>query len=392
MWQPRTWSDLLAARGVIAEAPDRDFKAQMTSNREIAKDIAAMTIQGGLIAYGIEEDDQAVAKEITPIELSHVPEQVQQIADTAIWPTPAIALSVIADPDDAAQGVVIVTVPPSPLAPHYANDRYPARSGTTTRYLAEREIAAMYEQRRVAFSALGETEILSGHLDPIGAPPGFRGLGVLRMMVTPVAPTPHPKGVYLGRPLTDAVRAAQESLAWLSHAPPSAFDFLSRGWTPRGTVGWQAGETSGDFETLRGTATAAAVCTHDLAFSFFSTLGLEGEDRAGFCAFEHLWAAQTLAFLSVAGHFFREVPGASILRVDLSLQGLDGAVSFAVSHGRVFNENQLHAVDRNYHERTQTNPREAADLPIEVARRLLDRLWVSFVPQEADVFVRLRSG
>ncbi len=392
MWQPKTWDDLLASQGVIAEAPDLDFKSDLTSNKEIAKDIAAMALEGGVIAYGVDEDEQAVAKEITAIKLSQVPEKIQQISDAAIWPPPVIDLSVIADPSDDTHGVVIVTVPPSSLAPHYANSRFPARSGTTTRYLAEREIAAFYEQRRAVFESTRGTGILSGHVDPVDAPGGIRGVGVLRMVIAPIAPARHPKGVYLRDPLTTAVAAANESLAWLAHVQPTAaFDFLGKGWAPRGTIGWQAGRTASQFERLREIRTAAAVCTHDLTFSCFATVGLEGEDRQGLCAYEQIWSAEALAFLTVAGHFFREVPGASMLRADVSMQGLDGAVSWALSHAIAFNENQLRATDRDYRERTHTSPNEAASRPIGVARRLLDRLLVSFVPEETDVFVRLKS-
>jgi len=188
MWRPKTWEDLNSAIGVIAEAPDLDFKAELTSNKEIAKDIAAMSIQGGVIAYGVAEDDQAVAKQITPVELHQTPEKLQQIVDSAISPSPIIDIQVITDPTDSAKGVLIISVPPSRLAPHYANTRFPARPGTTTRYLDEREIAAFYEQRRASFASVEETTILAGHMDPVDAPHGIRGIGMLRMVIAPFAP------------------------------------------------------------------------------------------------------------------------------------------------------------------------------------------------------------
>jgi len=187
MWQPRTWQELQDACGVVAEAIDLDFKKQLTSNAEIAKDIAAMTVQGGVIAYGIAEDEQAVANAITPLELQHVPERIQQIVDSAIWPRPVIETRAIEDPEDTTVGVLLVTVPPSSLAPHYTRERFSARSGTTTRYLAEREIAALYEQRRQSFMASADRPILSDHLDPKNLPERTGGIGELRLFVTPFA-------------------------------------------------------------------------------------------------------------------------------------------------------------------------------------------------------------
>jgi hypothetical protein len=392
VWHPQTWQDIVAARGVVAEAPDLDFKSKLTSNNEIAKDVAAMTLEGGVIAYGLLEDDQAVLKEITAIELSQVPEKIQQIVDSAIWPSPEIEIEAIADPSDATRGVVVIHVPPSSLVPHYANDRFPARSGRTTRYLTEREIASYYDQRRALFASAQDTPVLGEHLDPIDAPGGIRGIGVLRMVVAPIAPARHPAGLHLRRPLAAAVGAAAESLAWLGPTQlPAAFDYLASDWRPRGSIGWEGGHTSDDFQTLRSSRTVTGTCTHDLTLSFLATLGLEGEDGEGFCAYEQIWAAEALAFISIAGHFFRGVPGGSILRADVSMRGLDGAVSWALSRGMAFHTEQLRAADTDYRERTQTNPSESVSQPIEVARRLLDRLLISFVPEETDVFVRLKS-
>jgi hypothetical protein len=290
--QPKSWNDVVASIGAIKEAPDLDFKSALTSNDEIAKDVAAMTLQGGVLAYGIDEDTQATASAITPISLANVPEKIQQIVDSAIWPAPVVEISPISDPSDPSRGVVVVTVPPSTLAPHYAKTRFPARSGTTTRYLAEREIAALYEQRRVVMSSIEDREILDGYTDPPNAPGG---------------------------------------------------------------------------------------------------IGLESADGAGLCAYEHLWAAEMLAFLTIAGNFFAEVPGAAMLRLDVGAQGLAGAMSWALCQGLTLDGVDLRASDSNYLERALATSHEILDDPVAVARRLLDRLLISFVPEESDVFVRLRS-
>jgi hypothetical protein len=392
VWRPEGYADIEAAIGAIAEAADLDFKRQLSKPTDIAKDIAAMSIQGGVIAYGIDEAAQtATASAITPIPLHQVPEKIQNIVDTAIWPSPAIDIQVFTKQQGDADGVVLVTVHASLLAPHYSHDRFPARSGTTTRNLTEREIAALYDQRRAALAPVEGPDILGRHVDPANAPGGIRGIGILRLVVAPLAPVGHPRGVHLARPLAAAVKSAEECLAWLTHSHfANAFDFLKE-WTPRGTIGWQAGQTSDNFETLRRARTVAAICKHDLSLSFFATLGLEGADGQGFCANEQIWTAESLAFLSIAGHFFREVPGAAILRAGLRLQGLDGAASNAISRGIAFHDNQPRAADSNYLEQTQTSAGEAAVEPVLVARRLLDRLLVSFVPEEADTFLRLQS-
>ena len=83
----------------------------------------------------------------------------------------------------------------------------------------------------------------------------------------------------------------------------ATFDLIKE-WTPRGAVGWKAGITFDSFERLKDARTVAVVCTHDLAMSFYATISLEGEDCVGKCAYEQIWAATTIALLSIAGHFF----------------------------------------------------------------------------------------
>ncbi len=394
MWQPSTFDDIDAALGTVAESPELDFKRDLSKPNDIAKDIAAMSIQGGVIAYGIDEDAQSFASEISPIALHQVPEKIQNIVDTAIWPSPNIAISVLTRQPGESEGVVLVTVYPSALAPHYTHDRFPARSGTTTRYLTEREIGALYDQRRAALAGDDEQrEPLADFLYPVGSPVpgvGFGGIGVLRLLVAPLAPARHPQGVRLARPLAAAVAAAREaSLPLISPRYAVAFDLINE-WSPRGTIGWQVGETFDTFERLRDVRTSVGVCTQDLAMSFYATIDLSGEDGTGRCAYEHLWAAEAIAFLLIAGNFFQQVPTTAILRAELGLQGFESAVSYAASQGLAFNRDQPRASD-GYVERTQTSSAELVNDVVSVARRLLDRFFVSFVPEDSDTFVRLRS-
>jgi hypothetical protein len=323
MWHPRTWHELAAACGVVTEAIDLDFKAQLTSNAEIAKDVAAMTVQGGVIAYGIDEDDKSVAKAITPLELRHAAERIQQVVDSAIWPRPAIEIDAIEDPAGPTMGVLLVTVTASALAPHFTRDRFPARSGTTTRYLTEHEIAALYEQRRQSLMASEDNPILSDHLDATNTPTPTRGTGELRIFVAPLTEALHPRGVYLGRPLLEAAQAAQAKMAWLSHGRHQGLlGVLGDPWTPRGTVGWQlAALPAGVLPP-----TATVTCAHDLSLSYFGSRLLDAGEGVAWSAHEELWTADTLAFLSFAGHFLSAIPGVSLLRIEIGLDGLHAAL------------------------------------------------------------------
>jgi predicted HTH transcriptional regulator len=191
MWVPRSYVEVEEAIGSAEETTQLDFKEALGASREIAKDIASMTIDGGVLVYGVEEKD-TVATAITPVALSGTPERIQQIANSAVDPLPAIEVEVLkAGPADDT-GIVVVVVEASSLAPHMANDRYPARSGTTTRYLSQPEVERLYEQRR-GFVAVEETRSpFTGFVTPPGPGPVADRMGRLRLFVEPVVPQLHP--------------------------------------------------------------------------------------------------------------------------------------------------------------------------------------------------------
>jgi hypothetical protein len=383
----------MAAIGTLSEAADLDFKRQLSSNNDISKDIAAMTLLGGAIAYGIDEDTQARASAVTKIPLTAVPEKIQLLVNTTIAPVPSVEITVLREKPSDEEGVIVVNVPRSPFCPHMARDRFPARAGTVTRYLSEAEVSALYDQRRAALAPPVAGDVLSEFVEPTGGLRSFVGIGVLRVAVAPYGPARHPRGARLKDALEAAVRESVSVVNKLvaPHLTPKAYDWLSE-WQPRGTIGWEAGQSSDQFEVQRTNVLVAGTCTHDLHLSFAATMGLEGEGGPGKCAYEHLWVAETLAFLAIAGAFLIEVPGVTMLRIDLGLQGLDGAVSFASSRGRAFHAGQTQITDGAYRERIEAGVRECATTPATPAQAVLDRLLASFLDPGQDPFASIAHG
>jgi hypothetical protein len=175
------------------------------------------------------------------------------------------------------------------------------------------------------------------------------------------------------------------------HLTPKSYDWLGQ-WRPRGTIGWEAGQSSDQFEALRSSVLVAGTCTHDLQLSLAAMMGLEGEGGRGRCAFEHLWVAETLAFVAIAGAFFADVPGVTMLRIDIGMRGLEGAVSYAASRGRAFHSGQTPISDGDYRGSTEAGALECATEPSTVARALLDRLLVSFLDPGEDPFESVARG
>ena len=149
MWAPRTWAEIEGLIGQAAETGSLDFKREFGKGEEIAKDIAAMTINGGVLVYGVDEDqDTRLATDVKKFPLGGVEEKMQQVVGSRIAPACEVEVVPITENDEDTDGVVTVIVPPSSMAPHQVARRYPRRVGTTTDYLEEPEVARLYERRR----------------------------------------------------------------------------------------------------------------------------------------------------------------------------------------------------------------------------------------------------
>jgi hypothetical protein len=201
-----------------------------------------MTIDGGVLVYGVKEKD-AVAIGITPVPLAVAPERIQQIANSSVDPLPAIEIEVLRENPGDNVGIVVVVVEASPLAPHMANDRYPARSGTTTRYLSQPEVERLYAQRR-GFVEVEETRRRFGGFvkaPGVGAPIAVADeMGRLSLFAEPIVQQPHPLGARVREPLLESVHSARETLGALGVADSQLLDQLED-WEPRETSGWDAG-------------------------------------------------------------------------------------------------------------------------------------------------------
>jgi hypothetical protein len=251
MWQPTSADEIEAAvsDGRLLEGPNFDVKAQLPpKNDELAKDVAAMTVDGGILLYGVGEDAQRKPTVAAPIDLQGVPETIDQIVQTSIAPPPVIRVHVHPTAEDPTKGYVVVYVPPSPLAPHQVtvggDARFYGRGATGNRKLNEGDIARLYERRQqwdVDRDALLEAEFT---VDPVD------GLAFLHGFVRPAAAL---------EPLLEVASSGDE----LSHLQQALDAFRSRSrtanrysptlaaaatWHRRGASGWI---TTSSFEAER---------------------------------------------------------------------------------------------------------------------------------------------
>jgi hypothetical protein len=377
------------------ESESLDFKSALPYGqkaRDLAKDAAAMSLDGGVIVVGVEEKE-GVASAISPIELSGAVERVQQIIDAHVAPALPVEIRPLRRDAEDDEGVLVISVPASWSAPHQYEHRFPARSGSTTRWLTEREVELLYN-RRLELQQQGQQHLgLVGHQ----LPPGIElrgvddGIGVLRMHVRPYAGGRHPLEPHLGQPLRHAVTDAIDKVGKLirPQLTPKSFDFLQR-WKPAGSDGWRAGEFIGSAERLAGGAAVGGFYCYGAGFSFTAAIsqivGLEPDaDSGARCTFEHLWAAETMALLSIGGSLFASLPEASLLRVDLELGGLLDSSSWQASQGLAFSSDAPKVSENQYLAGGAYAARGLSEDPRDATRQLLDPFLVAILSEGSDI-------
>lgn len=145
-----------AVKAGVPESDDLDWKSALPPAKGLAltdfpKDIAAMANSGGgLIVYGVEEDQKAATARVDVGSLSETHERaLRSVAVSAITP-PVFNLAIWRLEHDGDFAVVL-DVPASVDGPHliYRNELFgaPRRNDADTVWMKEREIEALYRAR-----------------------------------------------------------------------------------------------------------------------------------------------------------------------------------------------------------------------------------------------------
>lgn len=331
------------------EAHDLEFKRELgNNNEEIAKDIAAMTVRGGVILYGIEEDrSTSSAVTVQPLAIAGLEERLQRLAAMRIAPKPVFEVVAIRDAADPALGVLAVVVPPSASGPHMTGDRYPTRRGTTTDRLSEPEVEQLYRRRFAVLAESAHSDDLLGRFQaprPVveGDDPSSGQVGVGRLRVAIAAPgeaVGHPGAPWLGGPLARASEEAVGVLLRRLKGDPRQFPLSElKSWTPRGSVGWTTGRSGGTNSKALSQPSAAAVALNTGSLYFQATWPLATSAAAGT---EHSLRARedevgraAIVFAAVAGQWFGDLPTAGPLRLSMAFEGFNGAFASNGTAGR----------------------------------------------------------
>lgn len=185
-----TWGDVVAAAkaGVLDETAWVELKKDIpasspASNTETAKDLASLSVDGGLLVVGIE-DAKGKAGKVTGTNLQGLADRLSQVAVMRVDPPLTITSQAILHPDDPDRGVLLVTVPASLSAPHMVEASYWGRSDVGKRKLGDSDVRRLvFERERRTAEFTEQLHTLPSTLSPIN--PSARRLAHAHLLLRP---------------------------------------------------------------------------------------------------------------------------------------------------------------------------------------------------------------
>lgn len=392
MWIPENADHLeRAARdGLLTEKARFEAKAQLPEKKRnvgVAIDVSAMTVDGGLVIYGIAEDEHRRPTVPSPITLAGARERIDSIVGTLVDEVPDIEIEALALDDEPARGYVVVIVPQSARAPHQVavkgEYRYYGRSDTGNRILTEREVARLYHRREEwdvdRGRLLDECIARSAH----GA--SSEPFAFLHAFAQPVVPDP---GMW------DRAAAKHEDWFWrlrtrAAQVPPHSGyvpGLRVLEWEPRGA---DAFTLDGGHENLL-YAIRCDVNIDGRGYLFSSRAGerhkfehvRDGRDRM--VVHEDIVAGNFATFLAIMGELYTNAGYRGQVDIGVAVMGIeDGFAQSRINELFAYNTRRFGA--QSY---TRTARIAASELkaPEVVARRLLGRFFDALVGPEYDPF------
>lgn len=192
-----TWEDVVGAAvaGVLDETQWVELKeavpaSSKPANLELARDLASLSLDGGLIIIGVA-DAGGTAGQVTGTDLIGLETRIAQVATGRVNPPLTVLTDVIRKPGETDVGLLMVTVPASEAAPHMVDERYWGRGAHGKRVLSDDEIRRVMVDRQSR--AAGFSERLQNaptNLDP----PDLGSLGRLYLRLEPAAVPAEPLG------------------------------------------------------------------------------------------------------------------------------------------------------------------------------------------------------
>lgn len=366
---PRTEDEIktLIPSGGVEEGPMFDAKTELPSkNRETAKDIAAMANDGGVIIYGIAEDEGGRPTVLNPIPLDGARERLGSIARTAIQEPVNIQSWSIPTQEDPSIGYVVLVIPPSERAPHMVTvdktNRYYGRKDTENVPLAEGDIARLYARREKVEANLDillTEEIERSPLEP------NRDLGYLHIIAQPVMRHDDliERAVREGETVP---RVLSEITQMVQH--PRIFDDVYPDFPTRSSWRNTFDGYLTDFVTDErlGTPALRMEVDRDGTAHLFSVRATQRRTEDSFVLITEVVGALTARFIAFLGELYERAGYMGLVDIGVAVTSLHGAVpytsNFIARHSLIpYESDEYRRTARLYAPYFQDDPRGVAE-------------------------------
>lgn len=195
--QVSTWNELVSAvqAGSMTETQWVECKLAIPAtspgaNMELAKDLASLTVDGGVLVIGVRDKAKAVQDvEGTTDDIETLKDRISSIAgQTRVQPNMHVVFGEpLLNPDGSGRYALLVAVPQSPAAPHMVDGQYWGRTAVGKRPLVDAEVAQLFAQRRLLEGDFeSRLQAISSDLDPV--PLKERTLAHFSILVRPEIP------------------------------------------------------------------------------------------------------------------------------------------------------------------------------------------------------------
>jgi hypothetical protein len=336
--------ELAAREGLLAERRQFEAKQQLPAagkNEDIAVQVASFTGDGGLLVYGVAEDEHGRPTVPHPIELAGAAERIDQVVNALVDEAPYFEVEPLPLADDASHGFLVVMVPQSARAPHQVavkgEYRFYGRGDKGKRILAEGEIARLYRRRE-------EWEVNADELlaECIARSPHGRSTEELAFMhgfVRPVTPDEQiwERAVERQggeRELLDHLRGAAHAVKTATGYAPALQD--THNWRAMGADAWTLDSTVHREDVEPSKQVRADVDIQGGGYLFCGRAAVpsrarDEDDPGPLLIFETLVAGNFAAFLAMLGALYEQAGYLGPADVGIAVTGLEGSVSYFAS-------------------------------------------------------------
>jgi len=186
---PSGWDDIVSATadGILDETHWVELKKTLPpkgagANTELARDLASLSVDGGVFVIGIE-DNHGKPGAVIGANTEGFISRLDATAKSTVTPPLTITTTTIPHPTDPELAVLVVTVPASAGAPHMVDNKYWGRGDEGKRPLSDIEVRRLLAFRQER--ADGFENRLKCVGEAIGIEPGQQRGSYLQILVEP---------------------------------------------------------------------------------------------------------------------------------------------------------------------------------------------------------------